>query len=65
MMVVNELFRSRKAVIVITVMFASFGALYMGKAQWEQVSELIKWTLGTWLAAQGVEDAAKHISSRP
>ncbi len=54
---------SRKAVSVLFVIGFSFGALYLGKAHFEQVADMVKWLLGTWLVAQGAEDAAKHLGA--
>ena len=59
--VVVGLLASRKAMVVIAVSIASFVALYLGKAQWEQIESLLKWLLGTWLVSQGIEDSAKDF----
>lgn len=61
--VILGLLASRKAVVVIAVTIAAFVALYLGKAQWEQIESLLKWLLGTWLVAQAGEDSAKHLGA--
>lgn len=59
----TKLIGSRKAMVVVAVTVAAFVSLYLGKAQWPQVEDLIKWLLGSWLLAQGAEDAVEHMAA--
>lgn len=59
----KRLLGSRKAFVVLLVTGASFVALFSGKATWNEIAELLKWMIGPWLVASGVEDAARHVAS--
>lgn len=56
--VISGLLSSRKAMVVIVIAIASFVALYLGKATFEQIESMVKWLVSSWLVSQGVEDAA-------
>jgi len=58
-----RLFSSSKALVVLAVTGACFAALFTGKATWEQIENLLRFVIGPWLLAVGVEDAAKHVAS--
>lgn len=58
---VRRLAGSSKALVVLAVSAASFAALWCGKATWGDVEGLLKWVLAPWLAAVGIEDAARHV----
>src|SRR5262249_5043426 len=59
----RRLLSSRKAFVVLLLTTASFAALFSGRATWSEIAELLKWVVGPWLAAVGIEDAAKHVAS--
>lgn len=60
---IRRLLSSSKALVVLAISATSFAALWTGKATWQDVEGLLKWTVGPWLAAVGLEDAAKHVSA--
>jgi len=55
---------SSKALIVLAVVTAAFGAFFAGKAQWDQVESMVKYLVGALILGQSAEDAAKHIAGR-
>jgi hypothetical protein len=62
---VLRLLQSSKALVVLAVTLATFGGVYKGAIQWHEANDFLKWVLGPWLLAQGVEDAAKHFAPAP
>jgi hypothetical protein len=58
-----KLLSSSKALVVLAVTVASFVGLYLGKAQWSEVENFLKWMIPAWLFAAGAEDAAKHLAA--
>lgn len=52
------LLSSRKAVVTLVVILASFVALYLGRASWDQIDSLLKVILPSWLGAVTIEDVA-------
>lgn len=58
----RRMIMSSKGIVVLATTALAFGALYAGKATFEETASLLKWIIGPWLAAVGVEDAAKHVS---
>ncbi len=60
---IARLLSSSKAIVVLGVAALSFLGLYLGKIQFAEVESFLKYVLITWLGAQGVEDAAKHLST--
>lgn len=58
----RRMIMSSKGIVVLATTVLAFGALYAGKATFEETASLLKWIIGPWLAAVGVEDAAKHVS---
>lgn len=57
----RRLVMSSKGIVVLATTALAFGALYAGKASFEETSSLLRWIIGPWLAAVGIEDAAKHV----
>lgn len=51
---------SRKAVIMLLAVSATFAAVFAGKASWDQAEGLIWKIIGPWMIATAWEDAAKH-----
>lgn len=54
-----RLVSSSKALVVLGVTTACFIALFAGKAQFHDITEFLKYIIGPWLVAQGLEDALK------
>jgi hypothetical protein len=59
---IRRLLGSSKALVVLLVIAAAFGSFWTGKATWHDIEGLLRWVLGSWLAAAGAEDAARHVS---
>lgn len=59
----TRLFSSTKAVFSLVVVALSFLALFLGRATWEQVRDLLVVVVPTWLAAHAVSDAAHTIAA--
>lgn len=57
----RRLLGSSKALVVLVVVTLSFIALFSGRATWADVSSLLKYVIGPWLAAVGLEDAARNL----
>ncbi len=51
---------SRKAVIMLLAVAATFAAVFAGKATWDQAEGLIWKIIGPWMIATAMEDSAKH-----
>lgn len=60
---IARLFGSSKALVVLAVTALSFLGLYLGKVKFDEVESFLKYVIITWLGAQGVEDAAKHVAT--
>lgn len=56
----RRLLHSSKALLVLLVIAIAFVSLLLGKASWSDVEGLIKWVVGPFVLAVGVEDAAKN-----
>ena len=58
-----RLMGSSKAIVVLAITIGTFAAVHWNKAAFGEATEFLKWVLGPWLLAQGVEDAAKHYGN--
>lgn len=54
-----NLFQSRKAILTMIITALCFAAFFMGKATWNEISDLLKFVFPGWLLAQGIEDGVK------
>jgi hypothetical protein len=59
---IKKLLSSSKGLMVLAIIGLSYAALFAGKATWAQITELLKYVIGPWLAAVGIEDAARHVA---
>lgn len=60
----RRLASSSKALVVLVILFGIAIAVSTGRASFAEASELIKYIIGPWLLAVGIEDAALKFSSR-
>lgn len=61
---IRRLFQSRKAIVVMVVTSAVLFLVFREKTTFHDAADFLKWVLGPWLLAQGVEDAAKKMNER-
>ena len=60
--IIDRLLGSSKGLVLLLVLACAFAALFTGKATWDQVVELVKWTLGPWFVAVGIQGAGSAIA---
>lgn len=58
---IARLFSSHKALVVMFVTAAVFASVYTHRVEWGPAADFLKWVLGPWLVAQGIEDAGKQL----
>lgn len=54
-----RLLGSSKALVMLAITGACFIALFLGKSDWVQTTDFLKWIVGPWLISAGLEDAGQ------
>lgn len=62
---IMRLVYSSKAIVVLAVTITTFGAVYLGRATFQQATDFLKYVIGPWLLAVGIEDAGRNNAKRP
>lgn len=47
-----------KGLVLAVLLVACFAALFTGRATWEEATGLVKWAIGPWFVAAGIQGAA-------
>lgn len=55
----------RKGAITIVIVAGLFAGFFAGKIPLADLRESITWALGLFVGGTAIEDAAKHLASRP